>query len=133
MLWTKSLETGVAKIDEQHKELFRQADILVDRNQANRVEATLDFLKGYVAKHFADEELLQRLNSYPKAAAHRQLHVDFTKTFKELYDKYKAAPGNKLLVTMDINRIVIGWLRDHIMVHDKEFAVYYLSKHPEKK
>jgi hemerythrin len=133
MLWTKSLETGVPKIDEQHKELFRQADILVDRNQANRVDSTLDFLKGYVAKHFSDEELLHRINGYPKAAAHHQLHVEFAKTFKELHEKYKATTGSKLLVVMNINNIVIGWLRDHIMVHDKEFANFYLAKHPEKK
>jgi hemerythrin len=121
------LETGVAKIDEQHKELFRQVDILVDRNQANRVDSTLNFLKGYVAKHFADEEVLQKLSNYPKFVAHKKLHVDFTKTFKELYDQYQAA-GNKLTVVLAINSAVIGWLKDHIMVHDKEFANYYISQ-----
>ncbi|MDR1545467.1 MAG: hemerythrin family protein [Deltaproteobacteria bacterium] len=129
MIWTKSLETGVAKIDEQHKELFRQVDILVDRNQANRVESTLNFLSSYVAKHFSDEEVLQRINLYPKADFHKKLHVDFTKTFKDLYAQYKSA-GNKLLVVLSINKAVIGWLKDHIMTHDKEFAEFYLKKHP---
>ncbi|MDR2443646.1 MAG: bacteriohemerythrin [Deltaproteobacteria bacterium] len=133
MLWTKSLETGVAKIDEQHKELFRQVDILVDRSQADRIEKTLEFLKSYVAKHFADEEYLQKINNYPKAEAHKKLHVDFTKTFKELYDKYKTAGDRKLTVVLSINSAVIGWLKDHIMVHDKEFATYYLAKNQARK
>lgn len=129
MLWNKSLETGIPKIDEQHKELFRAADILVDRNQADRVAKTLEFLKGYVAKHFSDEEIMHRINNYPKAMTHKQYHVAFTKTFQELHKEYVNAPGSKLLVTMNINKVVIGWLKDHIMVHDKEFAVFYLAKH----
>ena len=128
MLWNKSLETGIAKIDEQHKELFRAVDILVDRTQGDRVEKTLQFLKGYVAKHFSDEEIMHRINNYPKAADHKQLHIAFTKTFQKLFDDYNKAPGSKLLVVMNINKAVIGWLKDHIMVHDKEFATFYLSK-----
>jgi hemerythrin len=128
MLWNKTLETGIAKIDEQHKELFRAVDVLVDRTQGDRVEKTLQFLKGYVAKHFSDEEVMHRLSSYPKAAAHKQFHAAFTKTFLDLFDEYNKATGSKLLVVMNINKVVIGWLKDHIMVHDKEFAGFYLAK-----
>jgi hemerythrin len=128
MLWNKSLETGIAKIDEQHKELFRAADVLVDTSQGDRVPKTLDFLKGYVAKHFSDEEVMHRLNNYPKAEAHKKLHVAFVKVFQGLYEDYHKATGSKLLVTMNINKAVIGWLKDHIMVHDKEFATFYLAK-----
>jgi len=35
MLWKSSLETGIPQIDAQHKELFRQIDILMDRSNAN--------------------------------------------------------------------------------------------------
>jgi hemerythrin len=127
MLWTKSLETGVPKIDEQHKELFRQADILIDKTQADRVESTLTFLKGYVSKHFTDEEILHRKSSYPKAESHKKLHIEFTKTLKGLYDQYQTS-GNKLTLVLTINSAVIGWLKDHIMQHDKEFATYYLDR-----
>jgi hemerythrin len=128
MLWNKSLETGIPKIDEQHKELFRAVDVLVDRSQGDRVEKTLNFLKGYVAKHFSDEEIMHRISNYPKAAVHKQLHVNFAKTFQGLFDEYNKATGSKLLVVMKINKIAIGWLKDHIMVHDKDFANFYLAK-----
>jgi hemerythrin len=127
MIWTKSLETGVPKIDEQHKELFKQVDNLVDKTQTGRVETTLNVLKGYVAKHFSDEEILQRVSAYPKADGHRKLHDDFSKTFRELYGQYQAAT-NKQPVVLSINTAVVAWLREHIMKHDKEFAAYYLAK-----
>ncbi|MDR1297080.1 MAG: hemerythrin domain-containing protein, partial [Deltaproteobacteria bacterium] len=91
MLWNKSLETGVAKIDEQHKELFRQVDNLVDKSQAAKITDTLVFLKNYVAKHFSDEEILQRVSSYPKYEGHRKLHDDFSQAYRDLYAKYQKA------------------------------------------
>lgn len=134
MLWTKSLETGIPKIDEQHQQLFKAADVLVDRTQADRVPKTLEFLKGYVVKHFSDEEIMHRVSSYPKAESHKRLHLAFIKTFQQLYDEYNKATGSKLLVTMNLNKVVIGWLKDHIMVHDKEFATFYLAKRqPQRK
>ncbi|MDR2350077.1 MAG: hemerythrin family protein, partial [Deltaproteobacteria bacterium] len=127
MLWTKNLETGVAKIDAQHKELFVQADKLLDRTQRDRVPATLEFLKNYVAKHFSAEEALQKACGYPKTAFHHGLHVDFSNKFKKLYDEYKTG-GEKLSTVLAINNMVISWLKEHIMTHDKEFAMYYIQK-----
>ncbi|MDR1677749.1 MAG: hemerythrin family protein [Deltaproteobacteria bacterium] len=132
MIWTKSLETGVPKIDEQHKELFRQADNLVDKAQVARVETTLNFLRGYVAKHFSDEEILHRVSAYPKAEQHKKLHEEFSKAVRNLISQFQAAT-NKQPVVLQINSVVVAWLREHIMKHDKEFAVYYLAKQAESK
>jgi hemerythrin len=133
MLWTKNLETGVAKIDEQHKELFVQADKLLDRTQKDRIPSTLEFLKNYVVKHFTAEEALQKAVNYPKLAFHHGLHVDFANKFKKLYDEYKNG-GEKLNTVLAINNMVVSWLKEHIMIHDKEFAVFYLQKmNPQQK
>lgn len=43
MLWNSGLETGIPAIDEQHKELFRQVDILLDNGNKDRVPDTLNF------------------------------------------------------------------------------------------
>ncbi|MDR1314918.1 MAG: bacteriohemerythrin [Deltaproteobacteria bacterium] len=127
MLFTKSLETGVPKIDEQHKELFAQADKLRDIAHKERIPETLEFLKSYVAKHFSMEEALMKASQYPKHAFHHQLHVEFVETFKKLYTEYKAN-GEKFATVLSINTVVNNWLREHIMKHDKEFADYYIQK-----
>jgi hemerythrin len=132
MIWIKSLETGVPKIDEQHKELFRQADNLVDKSKAGAVDSTLNFLKGYVAKHFSDEEILHRVSAYPKADFHKKLHEEFSSALRGLLAQYQAA-SNKQPVVLSINSAVVAWLRDHIMKHDKEFSNYYLSKQAQPK
>ncbi len=127
MLWSKSLETGIPKIDEQHKELFRQVDILMDRGNESRIPQTLEFLAKYVVKHFTDEQVMHTASKYPKALAHKQLHVAFVKKFKELKTRYEAekSGGSKFQLITEINSVVIGWLKDHIMVQDKDFANYY--------
>jgi hemerythrin len=127
MLWSKSLETGIPKIDEQHKELFRQTDILVDRTKADRVDSTLNFLKEYVNKHFSDEEAFQRSSHYPKAEDHKKLHVEFAASLRKHLDEYNKA-SNKPAMILNLNSIVIKWLQEHIMRHDKEFAVYYIQQ-----
>ncbi|MDR2527667.1 MAG: hemerythrin family protein [Synergistaceae bacterium] len=130
MLWNKSLELGIPAIDDQHKELFRQIDILFDRNNADRVPQTLKFLGEYVEKHFRDEQLIHIRARYPKAAPHRKLHADFVAAFKKLKEEYDKG-SDKLPVLLKINKTAASWLKGHILVHDKEFAVYYKENSPK--
>jgi hemerythrin len=129
MLWSAKLETGLPKIDEQHKELFRQAEILLDKTKADRIPETIKFLGDYVVKHFIDEQGLHASVNYTKAGPHKELHNAFTARFGELKKKFENSGDNlKLEVVMEINRVVVGWLKDHIMIHDREFADYYKRK-----
>ncbi|MDR1979295.1 MAG: hemerythrin family protein [Synergistaceae bacterium] len=126
MLWSQSLETGIPAIDNQHKELFRQIDILFDKNNKDRVPQTLKFLGEYVEKHFRDEQLLHTQARYPKAESHKKMHSDFVTAFKKMKQEYDAGNGS-LMILLKINRAVADWLKNHIMIHDKEFAAYYKS------
>jgi hemerythrin len=130
MLWSKSLEVGIPAIDDQHKELFRQIDILLDNNNADRVPQTLKFLGEYVEKHFSDEQGIHQRVRYPKAEPHRKMHTAFVSVFKQMKAEYDSG-GHKLPVLIKINKTVIDWLKSHIMVHDKEFAAYH-KEHQEK-
>ncbi|MDR1651202.1 MAG: bacteriohemerythrin [Synergistaceae bacterium] len=124
MLWTKSLETGIAKIDEQHKELFRQIDMLLDPKNTNRHAEVINFLDGYIAKHFSDEQRMQADSKYPKAAAHKSYHDGYIVSFRKLKETY-LKEGPTAQNNMAVNKSVVGWLKEHILVHDKEFAEYY--------
>jgi len=126
-LWNETLETGMPAIDEQHKELFRQVEILFESDNVDRVTKTLDFLAKYVEKHFNDEQQLHQKTQYPKAELHKKMHLEFTNTYKTLKQDYDSS-GAKLQVMLKINKIASEWLRNHIMVHDKEFAAYYKTQ-----
>lgn len=124
MQWTKQLETGIPNIDEQHKELFRQIDVLLDMQRKDRIADTLDFFDGYVRKHFSDEQIMQATSHYPRAAEHKKYHEGFVTTFRELKGKYNKE-GPTLTNKMAVNKTLIGWLKDHILVQDKDFAEFY--------
>ncbi|MDR3354266.1 MAG: hemerythrin family protein [Synergistaceae bacterium] len=130
MLWTKNLETGIPTIDEQHKELFRQIDALLAVSGANKekqVTEALNFLDRYIVKHFTDEQNMHLQSKYPKAVAHRTYHDNYVTTFRQLKEKY-IKEGPTVANNMAVNKSVVGWLKEHILIHDKEFAEFYKKK-----
>jgi hemerythrin len=127
MLWVKSLETGIEKIDEQHKELFHQMDLLLDRTNGSRHKEVLDFLDKYIVKHFSDEQRMHADSKYPKAAAHKKFHDEYVVIFRKLKDKF-IKEGPTPVNNIEVNKTIAGWLKDHIMVHDKEYAAFYKAK-----
>jgi hemerythrin len=124
--WTDSMLCGIPAIDDQHKELFRQIDLLRDRGSKDRVPAVLRFLADYVVKHFNDEEGIHLRSKYPAATAHRKLHTDFVDTFVALKKKYENS-GGEFAAVMEINKVVYDWLKEHVLKVDKVFAKYYLE------
>jgi hemerythrin len=132
MLWNKGLETGIPAIDDQHKELFRQVDILLDNSKQDRVSQTLKFLGTYVKKHFGDEQVLHLGSKYPKAEAHRKMHTDFVNAYVQMEKEYESDSANKLQTLLKINKTVVDWLKNHIMIQDKDFATYYKALNEKK-
>jgi hemerythrin len=126
MQWADQFIIGIPKIDEQHKELFRQTEILLDRSKVGRIAETIQFLGDYVLKHFIDEQGLQAAVNYPKAEAHKKTHAAFAAKVSELKKRVEESSDDiKFDLATEINRTVIGWLKEHIMGHDMEFGVYY--------
>ncbi len=125
--WSDAMLCGIPAIDEQHKELFRQIDILRDRGNKDRIPNVLRFLADYVVKHFNDEESIHLRSKYPHAAEHRKLHVNFINTFQELKAKFDKSEGD-LSAILELNKVVFDWLKEHVMKVDKQFAKYYLER-----
>ncbi|MCD8138366.1 MAG: hemerythrin family protein [Planctomycetaceae bacterium] len=124
--WSDAMLCGIPLIDEQHRELFRQIDILRDRGNKDRIPNVLRFLADYVVKHFNDEESIHLRSRYPQASEHRKLHVNFIQTFQELKAKFDKSNGD-LSAILELNKVVFEWLREHVMKVDKQFATYYLA------
>lgn len=124
MQWDKSLESDIPVIDHEHKELVCQLSNLLDESQPNRVQEMLDFLKDYVVKHFAHEQVIHKKCNYPRAAEHKQAHIDFIDRFNSLEELY-LTKENDLKVLQTLIETVNNWLKEHIMGQDKEFAEYF--------
>ncbi|MDR1481429.1 MAG: hemerythrin family protein [Synergistaceae bacterium] len=130
MLWTKNLETGIPTIDDQHKELFRQIDALLavsGSDKERQVAEALEFLDKYIVRHFGDEQKMHTQSRYPKAAEHKGYHDNYVVTFRQLKEKYNRE-GPTVGNNMAVNKSVVSWLKEHILVHDKDFADFYRKR-----
>jgi hemerythrin-like metal-binding protein len=124
--WRADLATGIPKLDEQHKEIFRQAEIIMDRNRAGQIPETLNFLLQYTGRHFGAEENAQAATGYPGLEAHRKEHAGFIRRFQELKKRFETADqARQAEAAKDAARFLVEWFRAHIMNQDQYFAAHY--------
>ena len=123
--WTKDLATGVDSVDEQHKELFSRINTLLEackRGEGSaHVVGTLGFLTQYVIEHFDSEEALMRRAAYSGYAEHAALHREFKRQV-ETFASDLALRGVTMTTVVTINRMIVGWLNDHIRTVDRAMA-----------
>jgi hemerythrin len=124
-LWDPSMAVGVPLIDQQHQELFRRVNSLLavmHRGHARlETEHLLVFLAGYTAQHFQAEERLMERHAFPDKVSHRQAHAAFEQKLEALHAKF-AAEGSTCDLSIAMNRMVCGWLREHTTGADVALA-----------
>ncbi len=107
--WTDDLATGSEIIDNQHKELFRKMNDLMNACRhgvgKTKVRNTLQFLDDYIVYHFTEEESLMAKYNYPQAPHHISEHQIFSANFYELKKQFqKDGPG--VHIVLATNKIV---------------------------
>jgi hemerythrin len=129
--WRTSLETGIAEIDDQHKQLFERINKLFEScNQCKgkeEVANVIKFLEDYVVTHFSAEERLQKKYGYPDFEAHKKMHEGFIESFLKLKEQIKTEGATTHSVIL-VNRIVVDWLINHIGNTDKALGVFLKPK-----
>jgi hemerythrin len=128
---TKDMETGVEKIDTQHRELISRINKLLEVGGSSasheEIEKTIDYLGDYVVKHFSDEEELHIKSKYPRQPEHKKLHTSFIDDFAKLKAEYEKN-GNSMEFTMKLNNILVTWIIKHIKGEDVEYGKYYKAQ-----
>ncbi len=117
MKWTEDLATGVERVDEQHKLIFKTTDdyrVALDAGQGQRsFKLMLNFLLPYCVGHFGFEETCMEKYHCPVAAKNKEAHEHFKDVldeFERLYEKngYQEHDARALLNTVE------QWLVGHI-------------------
>lgn len=124
--WNPNFDTGIAIIDEQHKNLVdllnKLAGCLV---QENDVEFTQIFaeLAAYASLHFETEEAIwvSYFNNDSWLKSHQDSHTSFLPTVFELKVSQADKPTKESL--REILKFVIRWLIYHIIESDKRMAI----------
>lgn len=123
--WTDDLATGVARIDEQHQELYRQVAALHEAMRSGameRVPAIVEFLQQYALEHFAMEEREMVSTGYPALSQHKRLHQRFVDDY--LRHKALLAAGLSPAAVVELSSWLASWLREHVRTVDVDLARY---------
>jgi hemerythrin len=124
--WTQALATGIAEIDEQHQELFRRIDRLLDASIAGdpaEVTRMLGFLREYVDHHFAAEERFMDEQRYPGLPSHRAEHAFLVEKVRQIDVEHRAS-GTDPTTAASMHRLLSDWLRTHIGLSDASMASF---------
>ncbi len=129
--WTPDLAVGVSLIDDQHKELFKRIDQLLQASSQGRgkdeVGKLIQFLSDYVVTHFGTEEKAMVQHGYGGITGHKGEHLAFLRDFGDLAKSYETQGASTTLV-IAIQRRVIDWLNKHIRQSDKALGAYLKTR-----
>jgi hemerythrin len=127
--WHTALAVGHPGIDEQHREMFRRAQALVDaltRRDRAEVARHFEFLGGYAIEHFGDEERLMLETGYPGHGVHRAEHQRFIRDYRALsglFERHGIVPA----LTVRASTWLADWLERHIGGADQRLAGHLAS------
>jgi hemerythrin len=129
--WTPRLSVGVTEIDRQHQELFSRLNgffqAIREGKGTDEVNATLAFLRSYVAVHFEAEQVLMRRFEYPARVAHEAEHAHFAEQLEWLSERLSAEGVSASLVE-EAEIELAGWLVRHVMGTDRTLATFVSPK-----
>ena len=129
LAWSDELSVGIQEIDEQHKILAGLPNCLFNEAILNKgdpavIESILNELVQYTQIHFSVEESLFRIFNYPEADIHQQHHNQLKKEVFEIKNKFTSGAA----VDLDLMHLLREWLTKHIMIEDKQYTQFFLSK-----
>ena len=129
--WDSLLESGIERIDSQHKQLVMALNDLVKACHSGEsgVELTsaVDFLVTYTAQHFEDEEALQIQYKYVDYLRHRQIHREFRRVVEDIAERLrKEGPTAKLVEEVHSN--MGDWLINHIKGDDFRLVTFITTQ-----
>lgn len=129
MEWGERFTVGVAILDDQHKELIRIINSLVDCQHATAdsepVADVLQNMTQYAAHHFKTEERLLEEYDYPQYASHQAEHTAFkAKTARFCMD----AIAHKNALAGDVLNYLSAWLTSHILESDMKYKEFFVAR-----
>lgn len=123
--WHSAYECGDALIDDQHRNLFGDAnkllDVMLSERPADEGDVLIDALISDVLQHFQDEEAIFTEAGFPGAAEHATIH-------RQLVDKAVVLVGRFHAGTLTIGELFQYLAYDlvarHILGSDREYFPY---------
>lgn len=129
--WNENFNTGVPKIDEQHRRLVQLLNLLAShvafQSDLPALNVIFDELADYAVYHFQTEEAIWRrhLPEDLLESQHKQTHDSFIETVLRIKAGQAGKPANDVLE--DILAFLTRWLAAHILESDRHLAMVVLA------
>jgi hemerythrin len=124
ILWDNTLETGQARMDEDHRELARLFDLLSEavaqRREREFCSSVVDQIIEHARTHFELEQQFMAERHYPKIKQHTAEHDMLLAQALECRAAFDAGDGPKIALA-DFPDV---WLSFHILFSDKDLAQF---------
>lgn len=123
MEWNEKLSTGINEIDNQHKKLIEQINILHsamrERKAKDVMGKILEELKAYTKYHFSTEEKAFEKYNYLEKISHTHKHNDLIKQLDGIMDQYKAG---SMMISISLLDFLNKWVSEHIQKDDMKYV-----------
>ncbi len=127
--WSPAWETGIATIDDSHRELVSLTNRLIRSINEEVCPATMSeiffALIHYAEDHLIREEILLRNTHFPALEKHQEEHGIFIEKIRSLREKFSAGDTD---VCHDLYDFLSVWLDEHVVHIDPEILKYLKGK-----
>lgn len=132
--WSSELSMGRKDVDDQHKELIKIANGLINAVSIGRGKRTIQNvvqkLREYTVFHFSNEEEMMEQMRFPERGKHATEHLRLKLSVKNYQRQlYK----NENVNAEDVLDFMKDWLLGHILTFDRDFAMYIVARDEAEK
>lgn len=118
--WNSNIETGIAEIDDQHRQLFELAASFRGQGDEIRIMKSLAILCDYAKVHLREEEALLETIGYADLTAHRQAHAEFRALLRQLLNDATHLSLDE--IANRVEALIHGWFYNHILRVDAQYV-----------
>jgi hemerythrin-like metal-binding protein len=127
--WDDSFSVGVKKLDEQHRQIIRMINKLIDANNVSvgseLISETLTEMMRYASDHFEAEEDLMKEYGYPDYKSNKDQHIEFR---KRLTGFSMDTMAYKRSVPSEVLTYLKEWWIDHILKTDMKYKGFFVER-----
>ncbi|WP_197084289.1 diguanylate cyclase [Desulfovibrio sp. TomC] len=125
LVWQQSYESGNSIIDQQHEQLFKTANELLESMLAGLPQDTcIDAIKKLcadISNHFSDEEGILKSVGYPAIENHCLIHKTLATRATQILNDYTS--GATSLGSI-FSFLALDVIYNHMIIEDKKFFTY---------
>lgn len=126
--WEEKFSVGIRSIDDQHKELFKLLDSLLEAMKLGQglivASQIIMELESFAIVHFQKEEFFFQRFNYSGAAEHIFEHNFYIEKIASLKSELKSG---KITLTLELYIFLKDWIEHHILIVDKQYSECFLE------